>query len=219
MQNEIILKHYSNKKINDELRKMFEMAVKDDEYEERFNCGGDFECLMEQIDKVINYVNNGCIGELRLNDNMWYICQETLYNILDLYGLELEMEYKHSENTLVLKKENGNIINLVEKIIKYTTTWSITENEWYWNIDCVRKSSNVNEKNITQHEFEVAIREEILFDLIYNNGACTCDQMENDLCNYEEDNTLFREESEKLEKEIQKFIKSFKIERYYRVDK
>ena len=52
----------------------------------------------------------------------------------------------------------NNLKELVEKEIEYTRNWSISETEWYWNIACVRKSNNINEKNITQHEFEVAIR-------------------------------------------------------------
>ena len=41
MKEEIILKHYNNEDINRELRKMFERAVKDEEYLYRFECGGD----------------------------------------------------------------------------------------------------------------------------------------------------------------------------------
>ena len=35
---------------------------------------------------------------------------------------------------------------LVEDIIEYTRTWSITETEWYWNVECVRKPSNTKDK-------------------------------------------------------------------------
>ena len=51
---------------------------------------------------------------------------------------------------------------LVEDIVEYTRTWSLTETEWYWNIECVRKPNNINDKEITWEEFETAIREEIL---------------------------------------------------------
>ena len=37
---------------------------------------------------------------------------------------------------------------LVEKIYKYTVTWSITETELYWNINSVRKS-NYNRRRVS----------------------------------------------------------------------
>lgn len=103
---------------------------------------------------------------------------------------------------------------LVEKIIDYTKKWSISETEWYWNIKCVRKPQNGNDKEITWEEFEVAIREEILYDLVYKNGICTRNQMENDICNYTDE--LFYKDSEELEEEIKKLIIDFKVKRYYK---
>lgn len=102
---------------------------------------------------------------------------------------------------------------LVEKIVEYTRTWSISETEWYWNIDCVRKSNYVNKDHITEGEFETAIREEILYDLLYKNCCGLLNQMENDLCSYSETDLLFNKASEELEKEVQKIFKDFKIER------
>lgn len=102
---------------------------------------------------------------------------------------------------------------LVENIIEYTKTWSITETEWYWNIECVRKPSNNKDKEITWKEFEIAIREEILYDIVYNNGINLYNQMKNDLCNYETDNVDFLNASKELEKQIQKYLNDFKLER------
>ena len=100
---------------------------------------------------------------------------------------------------------------LVEDFINYTKTWSISETEWYYNVDSVRKSNYINEEHITEQEFEVAVREEILYDLIFNNSASIKNQMENDLCiGYEND---FNEVSKDMEKKIQKIFKDFKIER------
>ena len=107
----------------------------------------------------------------------------------------------------------NNLKELVEKEIEYTRNWSISETEWYWNIACVRKSNNINEKNITQHEFEVAIREEFLYDLVFNGGASLRQQMENDYEVYAEDNEFFRQASVELEREVRKVIKGFKISR------
>ncbi len=116
---------------------------------------------------------------------------------------------------------------LVDKIVKYTTEWSITEIEWYWNIDSVRKSNYVNEEHITDKEFESAVREEILYDLVFNNGCGLLNQMENDYeygyFDYEEqeDGTLkeigydkhWLEESIEVEKAIRTIIKDFQIDR------
>lgn len=100
---------------------------------------------------------------------------------------------------------------LVEDFIIYTKTWSISETEWYWNIECVRKSDFANEKHITWKEFEKAIREEILYCFIYNIYAIQ-EQMENDLCvGYDEER--FDKVSRDMEKKIQKLFKDFKIER------
>lgn len=100
---------------------------------------------------------------------------------------------------------------LVEDFIDYTKTFSISETEWYYNVDSARK--NVYGKDyITNEEFERAIREELLYEFIYNiNGIKR--QMKNDLCSYEEDDLYFQRSSIEIEKKIQKLFKDFKIER------
>lgn len=102
---------------------------------------------------------------------------------------------------------------LVEKIYKYTVTWSITETELYWNINSVRKSNYIENKTITDEEFQTAFREEILYDLIYDKGAGLRRQMEEDLINYEGLKGTFEKESIELEEEVKKYIADFKIER------
>lgn len=126
MKEEVILKHYNNENINRELRKMFEKAVKDDEYVERFECGGDFEVLMEDIDKTLKYVENGYKGKLYLNSNMWYICQETLTNILALYGLKLVGTDKCTENEEVIVIKRPFREKVFEKMREYG--WNLGDN-------------------------------------------------------------------------------------------
>jgi len=100
---------------------------------------------------------------------------------------------------------------LVEDFIEYTKNWSISETEWYYNVDCVRKSNYVDKKYITQEEFERAIREEILYCFIYNIDSIK-GQMEYDIeCGY--DCKRFENDSINMEKKIQKIFKDFKIER------
>lgn len=102
---------------------------------------------------------------------------------------------------------------LVEDIVEYTRTWSISETEWYWNIACVRKSNDIREKNITSEEFERAIREEILYALIYDRYSIQ-NQMENDY-QYGYEEKEFDIANKELEKKIQKIFKDFKVERWY----
>ena len=109
------------------------------------------------------------------------------------------------------------IKDLVEKIVDYTRTWSISENEWYSNVCCDRISKEYNSEkskdtHLTDEEFERAIREEILYDLIYNIDNIKI-QMENDLqVGFDEE--MFLKDSINLEKEIQKYYAYFKIKRY-----
>jgi hypothetical protein len=116
--------------------------------------------------------------------------------------------------------ENANIIeilelrNIVDDIIEYTKTYSITDIEWYWNIACVRKPNSPDNTDITWDEFNVAIREEILYDLVYNNGLAIKNQMENDLYCYDLNYGTFEIDSLKLEKKIQSVLKEFKVKRY-----
>ena len=104
-----------------------------------------------------------------------------------------------------------NLKQLVEDFVKYTRTWSISETEWYWNVECVRKPKMVKDKCITWEEFERAVREEILYCFIYNIESIK-HQMENDLCcGYESE--IFNKESIEMEKKIQKLFKDFKLRR------
>lgn len=103
---------------------------------------------------------------------------------------------------------------LVNDIVEYTRTWSISNTEWYWNINCVRKSNIRSNKNITNEEFEVAIREEILYDLVFNNGAGLIEQLENDY-QYGYDTENFDRDNKGLEQKVKNYIKDFKVERWY----
>ncbi len=103
---------------------------------------------------------------------------------------------------------------LVEDIIKYTKNYSISESEWYWNIEGVRKSDDCSKERITWEEFEMAIRQEILYDLVYHNGYGLCEQMENDLCNYTSNDIDFQNASQELEEKVQGYLDDFKLERY-----
>lgn len=103
--------------------------------------------------------------------------------------------------------------DLVEHIVVYTRNWSISDDEWYWAVDSVRKSEYCGREHLMFDEFDRAIREEILYDLVFRNGNMILQQMENDLCSYNSNNLLFNTASIDLEKKIQKIFRDFKIER------
>lgn len=113
-----------------------------------------------------------------------------------------------------IKKGIEDFKELVEEIVEYTRNYSISETEWFWNIESVRKPNNSQDKIITWEEFEMAIREEILYDLIYENAAGLSMQMKNDLCNYGVDCLEFQNASKKLEQKMQKYFKNFILERF-----
>ena len=95
-----MFKAYKDERINELIKKSFELAVRDNEWELRYL--QEWNILFEDIDKMLEYVENGYKGELRVNSNMWYILQETLVKILALYDLQLIGREKVNENELVM---------------------------------------------------------------------------------------------------------------------
>ena len=133
--NNIILKTYEDERINKELKKCLVRAVADDEFDMRYDlqCGmTDFKILLDNIDKIVDYANNGYKGELRLNSNIWEVCLETLSSILDLYGLEWENKEtrKVTEAELVIPKSKVGVIKekIFNKMIEYG--WHLDENRY-----------------------------------------------------------------------------------------
>lgn len=104
MNNKIMLKQYEDERINKELANMFKMAVKDEEYQDRFEIGEDFNILINNIDKTLDYVKSGYIGELRLNSNIWEICHQAMVRILRLFNLKFigERTTKYGEYELIV---------------------------------------------------------------------------------------------------------------------
>lgn len=121
-----MFKEYKDERINELIKKSFELAVRDDEWKLRYL--QEWNILFEDIDKMLEYVENGYKGELRVNSNMWWVLQETLFKVLELYGLELIGEEKVSENELVVPISRvGNIKEKVfEKMREYG--WNLGDN-------------------------------------------------------------------------------------------
>ena len=123
-----MFKEYKDERINELIKKSFEIAVRDDEWKLRYL--QEWNILFEDIDKMLEYVENGYKGELRVNSNMWYILQETLNRILALYDLRLIGEEKVSENELVVPiSKNGNIKEKIfNKMKEYG--WNLGDNTY-----------------------------------------------------------------------------------------
>ena len=123
-----MFKEYKDERINELIKKSFELAVRDDEWKLRYL--QEWNILFEDIDKMLEYVENGYKGELRVNSNMWYILQETLTRILALYDLRLIGEEKVSENELVVPiSKNGNIKEKIfNKMKEYG--WNLGDNTY-----------------------------------------------------------------------------------------
>ena len=123
-----MFKEYKDERINELIKKSFELAVRDNEWKLRYL--QEWNILFEDIDKMLEYVENGYKGELRVNSNMWYILQETLVRILALYDLQLIGEEKVSENELVVPiSKIGNIKEKIfEKMQEYG--WNLGNNTY-----------------------------------------------------------------------------------------
>lgn len=123
-----MFKEYKDERINELIKKSFEVAVRDDEWNIR-NLQ-EWNILFEDIDKTLEYVENGYKGELRLNSNIWWVLNETLYKVLALYGLTLIGEERVSENELVVPiNEVGKAKEKIfDKMIQYG--WNLGENKY-----------------------------------------------------------------------------------------
>ena len=106
---------------------------------------------------------------------------------------------------------NEDLRKLVDDIIEYTKTISITETEWYWNIESVRKPSKVYDKEITWQEFDIARKQEILYDIVFCNFSGIIAQIENDLCCYSENSREY-DYIVDICKKIKTYNKDFKVE-------
>ena len=68
-------------------------------------------------------------------------------------------------------------------------------------------------RNFTWSQSEKVIREETLYDLVYRNGACLRQQMENDYEVYEENDEFWKKSSIELELAVREVIADFKVSR------
>lgn len=98
------MKIYEDERINELIKKSFEMATKDEEWNIRFL--NEWNILFEDIDKMLEYIKNGKQGRLFVNSNIWWILQETLMQVLKLYNLKLIGADKVTEEEEVVSISN-----------------------------------------------------------------------------------------------------------------
>ena len=139
-----MFKEYKDERINELIKKSFEIAVRDDEWELRYL--QEWNILFEDIDKMLEYVENGCKGELRVNSNIWWVLQETLFKVLELYDLQLIGEEKVSENELVVPISRSCYdFKEYDKIIK-KHKFDMLFLEIYYNLTCNDKFETLTDK-------------------------------------------------------------------------
>lgn len=97
-----MIKEYEDTRINELIKKSFERAIRDNEWSIRSL--SEWNLLYECIDKVLEFVKSGKVKELYINRNMWYILQDTFFDILDLYGVDIQASAKVSERELLIPK-------------------------------------------------------------------------------------------------------------------
>lgn len=81
-----MIKQYDERIMNI-LKDSFKSAINDDEWKDRSLM--EWNYLFEDIDKIIEYVNNGKKGNLLVYTNMWYVLRDALDKIASLYDLEV----------------------------------------------------------------------------------------------------------------------------------
>ena len=82
-----MIKEYEDKRINELIKKSFERAIKDSEWSIRSL--SEWNLLYNCIDKVLEFVESGKTKEIYVNRNMWHILQDTFFDILDLYKVDI----------------------------------------------------------------------------------------------------------------------------------
>lgn len=97
-----MIKEYEDERINELIKKSFERATKDSEWSIR-NLS-EWNLLYNCIDKILEFVESGKTKEIYINRNMWYILQDTFFDILDLYDLDIKASEKVSEGELLISK-------------------------------------------------------------------------------------------------------------------
>ena len=131
---------------NNIIRKAFEVAIKDEEWTYRLL--SEWNALFEEIDKVLEYVNNDYKGELRVNDNIWWVLEEALCKVLDLYNLQIEDTEYVNEEALVIWKDTS-VNNVKKKIFD-----KMEEYGWTFDDDL---ADSIDEKNENRFKSFLAI--------------------------------------------------------------
>lgn len=108
-----MIKEYENEKINEIIKHSFEVAVNDSEWNIRFLT--EWNTLFRDIDDMLVYIKNGRQGRLFVDSNMWWVLQNALIDILDLYDLQLIGERTEDYTEEVVAKLE--VLEIVEEVL------------------------------------------------------------------------------------------------------
>ena len=97
-----MIKEYKDERINKLIKISFERAIQDSEWSYRYL--SEWNLLFECIDKILEFVDSGMTKEIYVNRNMWYILQDTFFDICDLYGVDIKAKKMVREKELLIKK-------------------------------------------------------------------------------------------------------------------
>lgn len=98
----IMIRDYKDERINNFIKQSFERAIKDEEWSWRYL--SEWNLLFNCIDRVLEFVNSNMTKEIYINRNMWYILQDTFFDICDLYGVDIQAKKFVSERELLIPK-------------------------------------------------------------------------------------------------------------------
>lgn len=145
------LKIYSDERINKLIKDSFGKATKDSEWSIRDL--SEWSLLYECIDKVLDFVDSNYTKEIYVNRNMWWVLQDTFFNVCDLYGVDIVASDKVSEKELLIKKDNNNNIEVsnqtktyIKNVCNYLNNIKgyIERGEVVFLLECIEDKSYIN---------------------------------------------------------------------------
>lgn len=161
-----MMKEYKDERINEIIKYSLQVAYKDEEWTKGLRSIEEWNILYDDIDKTLNYVNNGKQGKLILDSNMWWVLQNALIDILGLYGLELIGERDDNYMEEVVIKDAKYIRCLIkyvdenssmEVIIK--TNDEVLEDEddkiFFYGLSLVQIQDAIRQEKILESEWQI----------------------------------------------------------------
>lgn len=154
-----MIKEYKDERINELIKKSFERAIKDDEWSIRYL--SEWNLLYECIDKILEYVESNYTKDIYVNRNMWWVLQETFFDILDLYDLDIKASAKITEREKLIKRRKlteyqktylKNVCNFLNNTKGYINDYEVRE--LITLVNCEVCEESVFNKNVWKSDIE-----------------------------------------------------------------